>query len=315
MRLRYLVVSLAALVALVALACNGDDSGATATPTAVQEAVAAPSPAVFPVTVTDSNGKQLVFDSSPESIVALAPSFVEVLFAVGAGDAVVAVDQNTDFPPEAATRTKLSGFEPSVEGIAALEPDLVIIFFDPGGLEEALEGLGIPVLFLASPQSVEGVFEQIELLGQATGHADDAELLIDGMREGIDAIDEKLAAVPEGPRVFHEVGPELYTASDDDFVGDLYIILKAQNIATGAGPFPQLTEEAVIAADPEVIILADVPAVTPEEVKARPGWDSVSAVQNDRVFAVDPDLVSRQGPRLVDGLEELARVLYPDRFP
>jgi iron complex transport system substrate-binding protein len=315
MRLRYLVVPLVALLALAALACNGDDSGPAATPTAVQEAVAAPSPAVFPVTVTDSNGKQLVFDSPPESIVALAPSFVEVLFAIAAGDAVVAVDENTDFPPEAAAKTKLSGYQPSVEGIAALEPDLVIIFFDPGGLEEALEGLGIPVLFLASPQSVEGVFDQMRLLGQVTGHADDAEQLIDGMRESIDAITAKLADVQEGPRVFHEIGPELYTASDEDFVGDLYTILKAQNIAAGAGLFPQLTEEAVIAADPEVIILADMPAVTPEEVKARPGWDSLSAVQNDRVFAVDPDLVSRQGPRLVDGLEELARLLYPDRFP
>lgn len=315
MRLRYLVVPLVALVALAALACNGDDSGPAATPTAVQEAVAAPSPAVFPVTVTDSNGKQLVFDSPPESIVALVPSFAEVLFAIAAGDAVVAVDENTDFPPEAAAKTKLSGFEPSVEGIAALEPDLVIIFFDPGGLEQALEGLGIPVLFLASPQSVEGVFDQIELLGRVTGHANDAEQLSDAMRESIDAIAEKLADVQEGPRVFHEVGPELFTASDKDFVGDLYTILKAQNIAAGAGPFPQLTEEAVIAADPEVIILADVPAVTPEEVKARPGWDSVSAVQNDRVFAVDPDIVSRSGPRLVEGLEELARLLYPDRFP
>jgi len=315
MRLRSLVAPLVALVALAALACNGDGSGPTATPSAVEEAVAAPSPAVFPVTVTDSNGKQLVFESPPESIVALAPSFVEVLFAVGAGDAVVAVDQNTDFPPEAAAKTKLSGFEPSVEGIAALEPDLVIIFFDPGGLEEALEGLGIPVLFLASPQSVEGVFDQMLLLGQVTGHTNDAEQLIDGMRESIDVITAKLADVQEGPRVFHEIGPELYTASDEDFVGDLYTILKAQNIAAGAGLFPQLTEEAVIAADPEVIILADMPAVTPEEVKARPGWDSLSAVQNDRVFAVDPDLVSRQGPRLVDGLEELARLLYPERFP
>ena len=315
MRLRYLGAALVALLALAALACNGDDSGPAATPTAVQEAVAAPSPAVFPVTVTDSNGKQLVFDSPPESIVALAPSFVEVLFAIAAGDAVVAVDENTDFPPEAAAKTKLSGYQPSVEGIAALEPDLVIIFFDPGGLEEALEGLGIPVLFLVSPQSVEGVFDQMRLLGQVTGHADDAEQLIDGMRESIDAITAKLADVQEGPRVFHEIGPELYTASDEDFVGDLYTILKAQNIAAGAGLFPQLTEEAVIAADPEVIILADMPAVTPEEVKARPGWDSLSAVQNDRVFAVDPDLVSRQGPRLVDGLEELARLLYPDRFP
>jgi iron complex transport system substrate-binding protein len=315
MRLRYLAAALVALVALAALACNGDDSGRTATPTAVQEAVAAPSPAAFPVTVTDSNGEQLVFESPPESIAALVPSFVEILFAVGAGDAVVAVDENSDFPPEAAAKTKLSGFEPSVEGIAALEPDLVIIFFDPGGLQEALEGLGIPVLLLASPQSVEGVFDQMRLLGQVTGHADDAEQLIDGMREGIDAITANLTDVQQGPRVFHEIGPELFTASDEDFVGDLYTILKAQNIATGAGPFPQLTEEAVIAADPEVIILADMPAVTPDEVKARPGWDSVSAVQNDRVFAVDPDLVSRQGPRLVDGLEELARLLYPERFP
>ncbi len=315
MRLRYLAAALVALLALAALACNGDDSAPTATPTAVQEAAAAPSPAAFPVTVTDSNGEQLVLESAPQSIVALAPSFAEILFAVGAGDAVVAVDDNTDFPPEAAAKTKLSGFEPSVEGIAALAPDLVIIFFDPGGLQEALEALGIPVLLLASPQSVQGVFDQIALLGQITGHADDAVHLIDAMREHIDAITASLADVQQGPRVFHEIGPELFTASDEDFVGDLYSILKAQNIAAGAGPFPQLTEEAVIAADPEVIILADIPAVTPDEVKARPGWDAVSAVQNDRVFAVDPDLVSRQGPRLVDGLEELARLLYPERFP
>jgi iron complex transport system substrate-binding protein len=315
MRLRYLVAALVVVVALAALACSGDGSGSKATPTAVEEAAAAPSPAAFPVTVTDSNGKQLVFQSPPERIVALAPSFVEILFAVGAGDAVVAVDENSDFPPEAAARTKLSGFEPSVEAIAALEPDLVVIFFDPGGLEQALEGLGIPVLVLASPQSVEGVFDQIDLLGRATGHLEEAEALVADMGDRIEAVTAKLADVEGGPRVFHEIGPELYTASDQDFVGDLYTLLKAQNIAAGASPFPQLTEEAVIAADPEVIILADEPAISPEEVKARPGWENVSAVRNDRVFVVDPDLVSHQGPRLTDGLEELARLLYPERFP
>jgi len=319
MRLRYLVVSLVALLALAALACNGDDSGPAATPTAVQEAVAAPSPAVFPVTVTDSNGKQLVFDSPPESIVALAPSFVEVLFAIAAGDAVVAVDENTDFPPEAAAKTKLNGFEPSVEGIAALEPDLVIIFFDSGGLEEALEGLGIPVLFLASPQSVEEVFDQILLLGQVTGHTNDAEQLVDGMREGIDAITAKLADIQEGPRVFHELDVMLYTAAPGSFVGGLYEILKVQNIAAGVGqPFPQLSQEVIIERDPEVIILADSGesgGQSAETVKARSGWGNISAVRNDRIFAVDPDLVSRPGPRLVDGLETLARLLYPNLFP
>jgi iron complex transport system substrate-binding protein len=312
MRSYILLAVLAALLALAA-ACNGDGPGPT--PTAVQEATPSPSPAAFPVTVTDSNGKQITFQLPPESIVALVPSFVEILFAIGAGDTVVAVDQNTDFPPEAASLPQLSGFEPSVEGIAALEPDLVIIFFDPGGLEQALEGLGIPVLFLKSPASVQGVLDQIELLGRVTGRLDEAETVIADMQASIDAITEKLADVQEGPSVFHELSPDLYTASDEDFVGDLYTILKARNIAAGAGPFPQLSEEAVIAADPEVIILADEPAVTPGEVKARPGWESVSAVQNDRVHIVDPNLVSRPGPRLVEGLEMLARLLYPERFP
>jgi len=316
MRLRYLVAPLVALLALAALACNGDSSGPTATPTAVQEAVAAPSPAVFPVTVADSNGKQLIFESPPESIVALAPSFVEVLFAIGAGDAVVGVDENTDFPPEAAAKTKLSGFEPSVERIAALEPDLVIIFFDPGGLEEALEGLGIPVLFLMTPASIQGVFDQIELLGRATGHLEEAGALIADMQDGIDAITEKLADVQEGPSFFHELDPTLFTTCPGEFIHDMYDTLKARNIATEAGVPCQLTQEAVIAADPEVIVLADEFAgESPDTVRARPGWNSISAVQNDRIYVIDPYIVSLPGPRLVEALRTLAAYLYPERFP
>jgi iron complex transport system substrate-binding protein len=317
MRLRYLVAPLVVLIALAALACSGNDSGSTATPTAVQEASAVPSPAAFPVTVTDSNDKQLVFESAPERIVALAPSFVEILFAVGAGDAVVAVDENTDFPPEASAKTKLSGFEPSTEAIAALEPDLVIILFDPGGLEEALEGLGIPVLFLASPQSVEGVFDQIDLLGQVTGRLEEAEALIADMQDGIDAITSKLADVQEGPRVFHEVDSTYFSAGTGSFVGDLYSILRAENIAEAAGEaYPQMSAEAIIKADPEVIILADVDAgESPDTVKARPGWKSISAVRNDRIYTVDPSLISQPGPRLVEALRTLAAYLYPERFP
>lgn len=317
MRLRYLVIPLVALIALAALACSGDDSGSTATPTAVQGAGAAPSPAAFPVTVTDSNDKQLIFESAPERIVALAPSFVEILFAVGAGDAVVAVDENTDFPPEASDRTKLSGFEPSMEAIAALEPDLVVILFDPGGLEEALEGLDIPVLLLASPQSVEGVFDQIELLGRATGRLQEAKALIADMQDGIDAITSKLADVQEGPRVFHEVDSTYFSAGPGSFVGDLYSILRAENIAEAAGEaYPQMSAEAIIEADPEVIILADEFAgESPDTVKTRPGWGNVSAVHNDRIYTVDPSLISQPGPRLVEALRTLAAYLYPERFP
>ncbi len=315
MRLRYLVLALAAMFAVAAVACDGGGGGSTPTPSAVQEASPTLSPAAFPVTVTDSNGKQVTFQSPPEGIVALAPSFVEVLFAIDAGDAVVAVDQNTDFPPEAASLTKLSGFEPSVEGIASLEPDLVIIFFDPGGLEQALEGLGIPVLFLSTPASIQGVFDHIELLGRATGHLDEAEDVTADMQEGIDAIIGKLADVQEGPTFFHELDPTLFTTCPGEFIHDMYETLKARNIATEAGIPCQLSQEFVIDTDPEVVILADEFAgESPDTVKARPGWESMSAVQNDRIHIVDPNLVSRPGPRLVEGLEMLARLLYPERF-
>ncbi|MBI1885766.1 MAG: ABC transporter substrate-binding protein [Chloroflexi bacterium] len=303
---------MAALLALLvaAAACNGgaqvQQPGATLTPSPQP-------PSDFPVTVTDSAGRSVTFDSAPRRIVALAPSFVEVLFAIGAGDALVAVDENTDFPPEAADLQKVSGFEPNVEAIGALEPDLVLIVFDPGGLRAALKRLGARVLLLASPDSLEGVIEQINLLGQVTGRADKAIALTGQMRERIGDVTAKLAGVQRGPRVFHEVSPDLYSAGPRSFVGDLYKLLKADNIATGA--FPQLDNEAIITADPEVIILADEPAVTPAEVKARAGWGSISAVENDRVYAVDGDIISRPGPRIVDALEELARLLYPERFP
>lgn len=312
MRLRYLVPALGALLALAAVACDGGGTSPSSSPSAVEEAVAAPSP----VTVTDSNGKQVTFASPPERIVALAPSFVEVLFAIGAGDAVVAVDENTDFPPEAATRTKLSGFEPSVEGIAALEPDLVVIFFDPGGLEAALEGLGIPVLFLMTPASIQGVYDQMTLLGEVTGHLPEAGDLIAGMQDSIDAITEKLADIDEGPTFFHELDPTLFTTCPGEFIHDMYVTLKARNVATDAGVPCQLSEEAVIAADPEVIVLADAFAgENADTVKARPGWANVSAVQGDRIYVHDPDIVSRPGPRLLEGMRTLAGYLYPERFP
>jgi iron complex transport system substrate-binding protein len=267
-----------------------------------------------PVTVTDSDGNQITFQAPPERIVALVPSFVEILYALDAGDAVAAVDENTNYPPEAAEKLQLSGFTPNLEAIAAMGPDLVLIFYDPGDLQASLERLSISVLLLASPDSVAGVLEQIRLLGQVTGRSDQAEELVADMQERIDAVTAELAKIQQGPRVFHEISPDLYSAGPDSFVGDLYQILKAQNIATGF--FPQLSQEAIIDADPEVIVLADEGAgESLETVKARPGWGNISAVKNDRVHLVDPDVVSRPGPRLVDALEALAKLLYPELFP
>lgn len=304
-------ITVALALAAIATACGGgqeEAAPATTTPS--------PSPA-FPATVTGSDGKSVTLAAAPQRIVALAPSFVEVLYAVGAGDSVVAVDDNTDFPPEAAAKTKISGFQPSVEGIADQSPDLVIITYDPGGLREALGRLNIAVLNLNAPESVQGTFDQIQLLGQATGHQDEAEKLVSDMRAGVDAITAKLADVQQGPTVFHELDSTYYTAGPGSFVDDLYTTLKASNIAAGTGQaYPQMSAEAIILGNPQVIVLADEDAgESPQTVAARPGWGQIAAVQNQRVYTVDPDIVSRPGPRLVDALQTLAQLLYPERFP
>lgn len=309
------------IVAIVLSACGDDDSpGRAAEPTdppaATEAATAAPTETPpFPVTVTDTNGNDVTFEEAPASIVALSPSFVEIFCALDACDSLVAVDENSDYPPEVSDIPKLSGFSPSVEGIAASEPALVVISYDPGGLQDSLEQLGIVVLFLDAPATLEGVYDQIQLLGNVIGNPEGAGDLVAGMRS---RVDDLTAQIPEGdgPRIFHELDSTLYTAGPGSFIADLYVVLGAQNIASGAdSAFAQMTAEAIIDEDPEVIILADEGlGESIESVAARPGWDSISAVVNGRVYGIDPDVVSRPGPRIVDALEELAAFLYPEVF-
>jgi len=190
----------------------------------------------------------------------------------------------------------------------------VLISYDPGGLKDALGSNGIDVLMLASPGDLEGVYTQINILGRVSGHAAEAQQLVSGMREDIAII---VAGIPEGtaaPRVYHEVDNTLYSVGPGSFLHDLYVTLQADNIAAETGDaYPQLSNEAVIAADPEVIILADEEfGESAETVAARPGWDQISAVKSGRVHGVDPDIMSRPGPRLVEALEMLVEYLYPE---
>ncbi len=270
----------------------------------------------FPVTIQRSDGREITIDEAPQRIASLSPGATEILFAVGAGESVIASDNMSDYPAAAKETTKLDAFEPSVEAIVGVDADLIIIANDQDNVVEALDGLGEAVLYLTVPDNIEGVLEQIRLFGRVTGHAGEADELASALETRIEAVEAKLADVERGPRIYHELDNTLFTAAPDSFVGDLYNLLKAQNIAAGADtPYPQLTQEVIIERDPEVIILADEAyGETPETVKSRPGWDVISAVKNDRVQGIDPDAVSRPGPRVVDALEELAHILYPDRF-
>ena len=335
MRFRYLVLALLAMVALAVLACNGGGSSPalTATPSPVEEPLVTPVTAVFdcdvpaetsapdasafPLEISDSVGNTVTLEAPPLRIASLSAGHTEILYAIGAGDQVAAVDSTSDCPQEANDLPKVDAFSPSVEAIADLEPDLVIIFFDPGDLQSSLQGLDIPVLNLASPSSVEGVYDQIELLGEATGQVDEATDLVADMRTAIQGIRSEIGDVADAPTVFHEIDNTYFTAGPGSFIADLYDILGAGNIAEATGqPFPQMSVEAIIEADPEVIILADeVAGESPDTVRDRPGWGSVSAVRNSRIHVVDPDIVSRPGPRLVEALRTLAAYLYPELFP
>ncbi|MFQ5472201.1 MAG: ABC transporter substrate-binding protein [Dehalococcoidia bacterium] len=307
-------------VALLALAaCGGDDEevgGPSPSPTAVTTpAPKTPTAVEFDVTITDGNGDELTFDEPPGRVVALAPSFVEIFCAVDACDVLVAVDENSNYPPEVESIAKLSGFDPSVEAIVASEPDLVVLSFDPGGLQDALEGLGIPVLFLESPRSLAEVYDQIALLGDVVGKRVQAAAVVADMQGRVGTVTSLLPA-GGGPSVYHELDSTLFSVGPGSFIGDLYDVLGAANIANATGSaFPQLSNEAIIEANPEVIILGDEGlGETVESVAARPGWDTISAVQTGRIHGIDPDLISRPGPRIVDALEDLAKFLYPEIF-
>jgi iron complex transport system substrate-binding protein len=311
-RLLPLGTLLALLIALtLALAACSETEQPAASPEAT-----APT-ADFPVTVTRSDGRELTIAQAPQRIASLSPGATEVLYAVGAGPQIVATDLQSDYPAEAANTTKLDAFQPNLEAIAGVEADLIIIASNQDNIVEALDGLGQTVLFLEVPSTIDGVMEQVRLLALASGHAAEGERLAGEMEGRIEAVTSKLADIDQGPRVYHELDNTFFTVAPNSFVGDFYNLLKARNIAEGAATaYPQLTQEEILNRDPEVIILADADAgESPQTVKARPGWGVISAVKNDRIYVIDPDLVSRPGPRVADGLEQLARFLYPEKFP
>jgi iron complex transport system substrate-binding protein len=277
----------------------------------------------FPVRFIRSDKNELVVNQPVKRIVSLSPGATEILYAIGAQDSLIAVDNNANFPPEVASLSgRVDAFEPSVEAIAGFEPDLVIVANNIDGIVEALDRLNIPVLYIdldTDVKSIDDVFGQIGLLGRLTGHEDASDQLLATLSGRVNEVKSKMQGIAsqDAPRLYHELDAELYSASEQTFIGSLYGILKAHNIAGDGGgiAYPQLTQEAIIQANPDVIVLADEAfGVTVDSVKARPGWNAMSAVEDDRVYAIDPDIISRPGPRIVDALEELAHDLYPKVF-
>lgn len=300
-RRTHALISAAVTVALALTGCSASSTPAT------DSSAAAPA-ASYPVTVGS-----VTLAKQPTKIVSLSPTATEMLYAIGAGKQVAAVDDQSNFPAEA-PRTDLSGFKPNAEAVAAKAPDLVVLANDTNTIVAQLTALKIPVYVAPAAATIADTYTQIAALGKLTGHEESAEDLVSEMKDDLAELTSDLAQRAKKLRYYHELDQTLYTATSKTFVGSIYALLGLENIADPSDPdgksggYPQLSAESIVKANPDLVFLADTKCCKQslETVKARPGWSSITAVKDNRVVALDDDIASRWGPRVVDLLRAVA---------
>jgi len=290
-----------ALLALSATACSTTGS--------------APPPASstgFPLTLHAANGAVHI-TSRPAAIISLSPTATEMLYAIGAGHQVKAVDQDSNYPPGVPV-TQLSGVTPNVEAILAQQPDLVVTAADTTGLTSHLGSAGVPVLSLPAAATLADVYAQLDTLGTATGNAAAAAAEVASLKSRIQRVVADTRA-PAHATYYYELDPTYYSVTSSTFIGQVLGLLGLHDIAGSAAhagsDYPQLSPESIIHADPAYIFLADTNCcgATPQTVAARPGWQTIAAVRNGHVVNLDDDIASRWGPRIVDLLQVVSAAL------
>jgi iron complex transport system substrate-binding protein len=317
------------LLAIAAVGCGGGtavtqpestestESTETKTETTNEQASESVSAVSYPLTITDDSGAQVTIEKKPERIVSILPSTTEVAFALGLGDLVVGVSDHDNYPEEASTKEKIGGFELNYEKIVSLNPDVVLAGAEITAPAVAkLRELGLTVVAV-EPKSIEAVYTSIELIAQVTDSLDKGTEVIDQMKSEYDQVVQALSGVSEDakPKVWIELDETLYTTGKGTFMDHLITIAGGINIAGSEEGWPQFAPEKVIESNPNVILVNyNYVENAVDKVKAREGWDTIGAVQDDRVFQLDQDLVSRPGPRVTQGLLQIAQFLYPDKF-
>ncbi|WP_127500170.1 ABC transporter substrate-binding protein [Actinoplanes solisilvae] len=304
MRPRLLTALVAVSTLMIAGAC-GDSTEPSSSPPSSASAAA------FPATVGD-----LTLDKRPEKIVSLSATATEMLFAIGAGPQVTAVDDQSTYPADA-PKTDLSGFKPNAEAIAAKDPDLVVLSNDIDKIVSQLGALKIPVLLVPAAADLDGTYKEIGELGTLTGHADEATALSTRMKADIDKIVKDVPARTTPLSYYYELDPTLYTVTSKTFVGSIFSLFGMKNVADAAdadgskGGYPQLSAEALVKANPDTVFLADTKCCqqSVQTVTARKGWSTVTAVKTGQIYPLDDDIASRWGPRTVDLVRSVADAL------
>lgn len=311
--------ALTCVIALGLAACGGSDSeGATPTaaPVATEPAVVTEAPPASAATpdsdpATAPGTDALPAGDAPQRIISLSPSATEMLFAIGAGDQVVAVDDQSNFPAEAqAKQTDLSGYTPNIEAIASYEPDLVL-HDGTTDLATQLAPLGIADWVGAAPLSFDDVYTQIEQLGAATGHVAEAAELVGRMQTDIDAAIASVTPAADPVSYYHELDDTYFSVTSNTFIGQVYGLFGLRNIADTVEDdtdYPQLSSEFIVSQSPDLIFLADTKCCgqSPDTVAGRDGWSTITAVAQGHVITLDDDIVSRWGPRLVEFVQAIA---------
>jgi iron complex transport system substrate-binding protein len=304
---RTLLSRAAAVVAVAGLALTGCGSG-----TGSAGSTASPA-ASYPVTVR-AGGKAVTLAEQPTRIVSLSPTLTEDLYAVGAGKQVKAVDDQSDYPA-GVPKTKLSGFTPNAEAIAGYQPDLVVLSYDTNNVVAGLTKLKIPVYLADAATTLDQSYTQLTDLGRLTGHAARAGDVVAGMKKDIAAAVKSVPKRAKPLTYYYELDPQLHSATSKTFIGALFGQLGLTDIADAADKdgsgYPQLSAEYTVKADPDLIFLADTKCCgqSGAAVAKRPGWSGLTAVQDHRVVALDDDVASRWGPRVVQLVQTAAKAV------
>ena len=279
-----------------------------------------PTPTPTPIVGTDYMGRPFEFATPPQRIVSHVPSITETLFALGLVDRIVGVSDYCDYPEEAKAKPKIGGyFTPSIEKIVSLNPDLVLTDGHVSYMTQ-LDSLGIPLVVI-DPKDMNGVLSDIELLGNITDSQQKAQEITSDMRNRIDAV-VNIVGNATRPRVFYVFDAtdptKPWTAGPGSFVDSLIILAGGENVAASAsGPWIQFNMEELVNSDPEIILVDSTmgtAVISPAQLKELPGWQETTAVKEERIYTIDGDLVNRTGPRIVQGLEQMARLIHPELF-
>jgi iron complex transport system substrate-binding protein len=288
--------------------------------------VATPAPTATPAALifTDGLGREVKLAGPAQRIISLAPSNTEILFAVGAGKQVVGRDDLSDFPAETGSLPKIGGMDKyNTEQIVALKPDLVLAAeINSPELVNSLESLGLTVYYLSNPKTIEDMYANLEIVSKLTGHEQETTALVESFKARVAIVDEKIKSAAGKPVVFYELDStdpaKPWTAGPGSFIDLLINRAGGVNLTSVAGikdAYPQVSVEQIVSTNPDMIILGDsMWGVTVESVGQRPGWEKLKVVSGKQIFPFDDNLVSRPGPRLVDGLEALAKLLHPELF-